>query len=367
MKKRYIFFLLTVSLFSIGCNDSPTSPPVPDLQLPLDLSQEWQTAPPETQNIDKNKLENALKAAENLANIQSLLIVRNGYLVSENYFNGNTANSLNHVRSVTKSVISALVGIAIREGVIQDREQPISNFMPGEASVLGGEKADIKIKHLLTMTSGFEWDESGGGEYSAWAGSGDHINYVLDKDLSAPPGGIFNYNSGAVHLLSVILTEASGMSTQEFLDEHLFAPLGVSNNDWEQDSRSYFNGGAGLQLRPRDMAKFGFLFMQNGTSGEKSIVPKAWVDESQSNLVNGTATFGSIQNLSYGLLWWVGNAAGHDVYFAWGYGGQFIFNVPALNTTIVATSLFRLAQADASAQERALLSLIGTQILPAFE
>lgn len=365
MKRFHAFFFSIVILYLCfiltGCKDNPTDPG----SAIIDLSNELSTASPASQNIDASQLEAAYQKAGQTTGLQSLLVLRNGLLVAEEYFSGYNENRLNHVRSVTKSVISTLIGIAIEKGFLQNTNQTLAEYLGPYAENLDAQKGQITIEQLLTMTSGFSWNETGGNEYSTWRSSVDQINYVIDKPLVATPGLQFNYNSGAVHLLSVILTRATGMSTLDFADKYLFGPLGISIVAWEQVSGNFYNGGAGLQFTARDMAKFGLLFLQNGFSGDQEIVPSAWVQQSWQQHQTLGFSFGAMQSVHYGYLWWMDKGQNHDAFLAWGYGGQFVYCVPDLNLVVIATSRWQLAAADASAQEQANLDLIINNVLPA--
>src|SRR5262249_18040106 len=144
---------------------------------------------------------------------------------------------------------------------------------------IDGSKAGITVDNLLTMTSGFAWDESTPAGYNEWALASDQINFLLARSLSDSPGTRFNYNSAAVHLLAAGLSQATSRTAQDFADENLFTPLGIRDRTWEVDNRGYNNGGAGLSLRSRDLAKIGQLVLQDGNSAARSVVPAAWINE----------------------------------------------------------------------------------------
>lgn len=187
----------------------------------------------------------------------------------------------------------------------------------------------------------------------------------LEKPLVAAPGQQFNYNSGTSHLLSAILTQATGMSTKAFADQYLFEPLGIRNISWERVSGDFDNGGAGLELDARDMVKFGFLYLQNGRSGQQQIVPAEWITRAWTQKRTLGFAFGPLKSVHYGYLWWMEKGGSHDAYFAWGWGGQFVYCVPSLNLVVTTTSQWQLSAANASAQEVANLELIVNGVLPA--
>ena len=226
-------------------------------------------------------------------NIHSLIIIHNDSLVMEEYFMGWTRDMLHYCFSATKSVISALIGIAIDQGKVGGLEEKLLSFFPeyDDISNLDERKESITLEHVLTMSSGFTWTPMDSEE--DMAKSSDWINYVLDLPMSDEPGTQFVYNSGGSHLLSGIITNKTGQSAEEFAEENLFNKLGINNWEWESDPRGITIGGWGLELYPVDMAMFGYLYLKNGSLNGKQIVPEDWVEES------------TIRHMpSYGYQWW---------------------------------------------------------------
>ena len=169
------------------------------------------------------------------------------------------------------------------------------------------------------------------------------------------PGSAFVYNSAAVHLLGVILEKATGMELEAYADRVLFGPLGIGQRAWEPVADGYVNGGSGLDLRPRDLARFGQLLLQDGWSGHRRIVPRGWVNEATGRRFSWTVSSGPVEHLSYGYLWWID--VDHAAYLAWGYGGQFIYVVPELDLVVVATTDWSGVSADVGAEALAAMSL----------
>ena len=310
-------------------------------------------------------LDQAYTRARETAGIRSLLVQRHGALIAEEYFHGARGDSLYQVWSVTKSVMSILTGIALEEGYLTSLDQTLEEFLPPIVDSLPADKGEISIRHLLTMTTGLEWHElDGGGEYNRWVTSDDMIQYVLDLPWVHTPGDVFHYHTGATHLLSVVLTEATGMSMLDFARRHLLDPLGIEEAEWWQDERGYYTGGMGLHLRPRDMLKIGELFLREGMWGGTRLLSQEWVRESTSPHVStGDAVpFGP----EYGYLWWIGRDQGRDFYFANGYGGQFILVAPDLDLVVVATSGWRsFTWAEAGAQWSDVIGVVVNDVLPA--
>ncbi len=319
------------------------------------------------QGIDPQLLEQAYARARAIPGIRSLLVQRHGVLVGEEYFHGSGPDSLDQVWSVTKSVMSILTGIALQRGDLASLDQTLDDFLGPVVDSLPADKGRITLRQLLTMTSGLQWHElDGGGEYNLWVTSGDMVQYAIDRPWASAPGTTFLYNTGAAHLLSAILTEATGTSTLDFASRFLFGPLGITRLDWWTDDRGYYTGGMGLNLRPRDMMTIGQLFLRQGVWQGAEVVSAAWVEESTAPHV---ATGNAIQfGPQYGYLWWIGQGQGRAFYFATGYAGQFILVAPDLDLVIVATSAWQgLSWNAAGSQWSAVADVIVNHVLPAVD
>jgi CubicO group peptidase (beta-lactamase class C family) len=366
--------LLPLVLVLAACVDSPTEATpfvetdVPPAVLPLDLREPWVLASPTSQAMDADALARAALEAADISRVRSLLVVRNGRLVLEQYFRGNHADSLNDVRSVTKSVMSTLTGIALEQGHLSGLDQTLGDFLGPELEGLDPGKAEISIGDVLTMTTGLEWPENNGSQsaYNDWIRSGDWVSHVLGQPLVDPPGSRFNYNSGAIHLLGIVLERATGQRLPDFADAHLFGPMGVDRVAWEAFSDGTFNGGAGIDIRPRDLARFGQLFLQDGHDGLHQRVPLAWVRTASRPAFSWQASYGTLSALSYGFLWWT-NGELPDAFFAWGYGGQLVYVVPSLQLVVVTTTEWRglSAEGGPDALTQSLLELVVDGIVPA--
>ena len=317
-------------------------------------------------DVDEGALGRALDEAASVPGLESVAVVRRGRLVAERYLGTATADAAHPVRSITKSVMSLLVGLGIERGVFTGPPETLASTLHPPLPALSGEQATVTLDHLLTMTSGFQWDEGGNvAEYNGWVLAPDQVEYLLARPFSAPPGQSWNYNSAAVHLLSAALTSASGMGTDLFADETLLGPLGIRERTWEVDHQGIPNGGAGLSLRTRDLAKLGTLVLQGGRSGATQVVPEAWV-RSTTRLARGTgAALAATGALGYGRLWWVGSMAGNELVLGWGYGGQFLAILPGMDLVVVTTARWQGIGSAAGSQEAAILGWIAGSILPA--
>ena len=284
--------------------------------------------------MDSEHLERLfLAVTERSIELHSVLIVRHGYIVTEAYFPPYEQDTKHDVWSVTKSFVSALVGIAIEKGYIDGVTQPVLDFFPDRAVAnRDSRKEAMTLEHLLTMTSGLDWSDGTQVQQMMW--SRDWVQFILDRPMAAEPGTQLNYNSGNTHLLSAILQQATGMSALDFTREHLFEPLGISVVTWESDPDGISIGGWGIQMTPRDMARFGYLYSNDGVWDGQQVVPAGWVRASVEEHVEIEEPI-EPWGLHIGYGWWV-----HQIgaYAAHGRGGQFIYVIPHLDMVVVFTS-----------------------------
>ena len=301
----------------------------------------WRTSPPEEQGMDSAMLDSvtAYIIANDLA-IEGVVVVRNGNIVFEEYPGSLFGKDKPHViHSVTKSFVSALLGIAIEQGYIEGIHARIVDlFSDRTMDNMDEQKESITLEDYLTMKAGYQWNEwrypytDQRNDYiKAIYYSSDPIQYVLDLPMMEDPGVRWNYNGGTSHLLSALVAETTGWDTLEFAREHLFGPLGITGVSWERDSHGIYKGGGGLYLTPRDMAKFGYLYLHNGMWDGKQIVPADFVAEA-------TQTHSTVDGYTgYGYQsWWT--CLGTDVYYAAGLLGQRIYVSPDLDIVVVFTA-----------------------------
>jgi CubicO group peptidase (beta-lactamase class C family) len=331
----------------------------------VDLASPWDLTTPGDTEMNEHALFLVGEAGTRIDRMRSLVVVRNGKLAYERYYHGATVDSLADVRSVTTSVLGALVGIAVESRYLDGIDQPITDFLDPSSFDIRPEHKFVTVGQLLTMASGLYWSSNNLGGYGEWIQSDMHVDYLLSRDFTSTPGESFTYNPGAVHLLSVVLEEAVGRPLQDFADEVLFRPLGIGQRSWERISSGYVNGSSGLDLRPRDLARIGQLYLQDGWSGTTSIVPERWVAETVQPQWPGLGSVGPVQDLSYGYLWWLDED--NEAFFAWGFAGQFIYVVPAHQLIVVATTDWQGVSEDvgSSALEEDVLGLIVHGVLSA--
>lgn len=271
------------------------------------------------------------------SNANAYLVVRSGKIVWEQYFEGTDVFDRHHLFSVTKSVLSALVGIALQEKFLQSVDQRVVDFFPERPVEKSSPLNLLTLRHLLSMTSGFIWPRIGWGRepmVERMRHSPDWAQFILGVPIRREEIGVFHYTSACSHLLSAILTRTTGQNACDYARERLFAPLGIQNVkpgvDWEEDSTHNSLGGWGLHLTARELARFGWLYTLNGRWQGQQIIPEEWIAES-TNRKNGTHT-------AYGYQWWLKELHGERVFAGLGVGGQFLFCVPGQDLVMVILS-----------------------------
>ena len=265
--------------------------------------------------------------------LRSTLISHRGELIVEAYFNGARRNRTTNVKSVSKSVMSAIVGIAIDQGHIEGVDKPIADYYDEFlADAEEPAKRRITVGHLLSMQAGLETTSFY--NYGAWVLSNDWRRFALEQPVRAEPGSRLLYSTGNTHLLSDIVTRTTGLSTLAFARQHLGQPLGFELASWPTDPQGIYFGGNNMELTPRQMLRFGQMYMNGGRFEDRQILRKEWVAASFTPRAESPREHGRY----YGYGWWIRSTAGFETPFAWGYGGQFILLVPELDLVVVTTS-----------------------------
>ena len=287
--------------------------------------------------------------ARALPRLHSLLVSQRGELIFERYYNGRKPGQPANIKSASKSIISALVGIALERGLIAGVRTPIVTFFPDLARDPDPGKRAITVEDLLSMRSGLEGTSNR--NYGAWVTSRNWVQHALARPMFAPPGAVMEYSTGNTHLLSAILTKTSGKSTWQFANEALGAPLGFTFPQWPRDPQGIYFGGNDMLMTPRQMIAFGELYLNHGRANGHQVLSERWVAKScegrrrefrpgdrRRDVLQVDAIPDPMRDRSYGYLWWVYEIGGHDTCFAWGYGGQYIFVVSDLDLVIVTTA-----------------------------
>ena len=313
---------------------------------------DWPKSDPSAQKLNKkilDRLVNKISEGKEFPDIHSLLVVRNGYLVVEEYFNGYKAEDIHMQQSVSKSFTSAVMGIAIEQGSIKGVYEKVLGFFKNKKNIknMDSKKASMKLKDLLTMRSGTDYHEG----YSSSPHS--QLNrlergwdkFYLNRPMESKPGTRFQYDSGGVILMSAMLKNRTGKHVDKFAEKFLFKPLGIKKYRWFKNKEAHPHTGGGLSLRPRDMAKFGLLYLRNGKWESKQVVPSWWVEESFKKHVKFSG-YRIRRQTGYGYLWWIQQpdpegSGKHDIYSARGAYGQFIFIIPEHRMVVVVTARTR--------------------------
>jgi len=339
MKKRtnsswVAAFLLFIILLS-ACQSEPEIQRTPELKTTYTPSSEWRVSTPEEQGFDPEMLNEMLENIEQQNwDVDNITIIRHGYKILDVSLGSYQADEPHLLYSCTKSVVSSLIGIAIEQGYIENVDVLLTNLFPDrEIQNLDARKQMMTLEHLLSMTSGFECRDS---YLYQWVGlnqmmnSDDWIQHVLDLPMEFQPGTHFEYCNGVSNLLSAIVQESTGMHTAAFAEQYLFGPLGIDTYSWEEDPAGIPLGFSELYLRPTDMARFGYLYLQGGVWDGEQLVSSEWVTASSTVKIEAN----TLQD-GYGYQWWI-DAAGY--YMALGYHGQFIFVLPEYDMVVVFVS-----------------------------
>ena len=318
-------------------------------RIPEKLNDGWEVSSLKKAGMDQKAIEeitdNILK--EKLKGIYSYLIVKNGKLVLEEYFKGHGRDELHEIYSVTKSFSSTLIGIAIDKGFIKSVEESVLDLLPQyKRFITDPQKYDIKLKHILTISTGLEWYERSypytdpRNSETQMVKTDDWMKFVLTRPLKETPGTVYNYNTGSVHLISAVLKNKTGLYAAEFAEKYLFEPLGINKYYWNRDKMGYQNTGAthgGLRLKPRDLAKFGLMILRKGNWNGEQIVSEKWIKEATKKQID---IYNNINDCGY--LWWPGfyKIKGKKSNFiaSYGYGGQTMYIVPEPDLIIILTA-----------------------------
>ena len=320
-------------LAGAGCQSGQA--PEPDASIPASPAVKASgTAEPAAASagLDSAQVAGVLARAEDLPRLRSLLVARRGSLLVERYYHGARASEPVNIKSASKSLLSALVGCAIAEGHLRGPEQSVAPFFE---DYLGAEvdprKREITVGHLLSMQAGLE--STSGAGYGAWVQSANWARYAVERPMVATPGGRMIYSTGSSHLLSAVLTQATGESTWRYAQGCLAGPLNIDLPRWRQDPQGIYFGGNEMRLTPRALVRLGTLYLGGGVFEGQRVLPAAWVRRSLEPRARSPWS-----GHRYGYGWWLKEAHGYRVFFAWGYGGQYVFVVPELALVVAMTS-----------------------------
>lgn len=332
-----------------------------DCGAPAAMSDGWEVSAPAQQGLDPTLICATGPGLAKLtgADPHGVVVVRNGVLVYEQYFDGDDmrgstwigiaphdADTLHNMESITKSAVALLVGIAFDRGLLQNLDAPILSFFPEYSDLRTPEKDRVTLRHLLSMTSGLDWPERAISSFSPgnilrWGFvSPDPYRFVLERPIEASPGTAWNYNSGGVWVLGAMLRKLAEQPVDQFAKEALFDPLGIKDWEWGRFPNGDPGTSGSLQLRPRDLAKLGQLVLDNGVWQGRRIVSADWIKQMTARQSPSRFSFGSWR--SYGYLWWQGRSSidNHEIDWvgAVGRGGQRLYVVPTLRLVVAVTA-----------------------------
>ena len=313
--------------------------------------------------LDPVRLDSMLAEAERIRPLSSLVVWHRGETVVERYYGGMRADRATNIKSASKTLLSPLVGIALRDSLIESVDVPLRRLVPDLYARLDGSTADdprkddIRLRHLLDMSSGLETTSFS--NYGAWAASPDWGWDQLRRPMECTPGRCYQYSTGVTHLLGIALAEAAGRDLRSWARDVLFEPLDIPLPAWDRSPRGYYLGGNNMALRPRDLLKIGVLYLNDGTWEGRRVLPAGWAEASWQ------PQFRSPWNdMGYGGLWWASDWGGERVFSAWGYGGQFLVVVPRLDLAVVATSALDRGERG---HNRRMRRFFDRHVIPAFQ
>lgn len=336
MKNLALFSIVVLSMMLDGKSQSTYV-----YNQPKNLDDGWATTSLKALQLDTSRIYNFFSQAHQGGNkLHSVLLVKNNQIVIEEYFKDHSATKQHDLRSVTKSIRSLLLGIAIDKGFIDSVDDPISKYLkqPVPTKNLDERKAQITIRHLITMSTGLDcndWDKDSKGQEDRVYRKKDWVQYTLNLPMINEPGTVSNYCSMGVLLLAEVISKASGMPINEFAEEHLFQPLGINNVSWGHTSnKKVIASGKRLYMTPRELAKIGQLVLNKGKWEDNRVVSEAWLEEA-------TTPKTKITGIDYGYLWWNFPFKSNNTTFmsklATGNGGQYIMVLPELEMVAIFT------------------------------
>jgi len=316
----------------------------------------WQVRTPSNFQMDVDALETAFSEAADMPPLNSLLIARGDSLVAAQAFRGMTLDQPTNIKSASKTVIGTLFGLAFAEGAFDTLHEPIRPHFP-ELPSDTARAAHLTPYHLLTMQAGLE--STSFGNYGAWVSSDNWVRDALERPMQQPPGTGMTYSTGTSHLLGVLVARALDEPLRPYAQRRLFDPLNVEIGAWQQDPQGQYFGGNNLAVSPRGLLRFGQIHLNDGTWNGERVLPEWWPALAWTPFVND-----AYRDFRYGFAWWIGDFDGIRTYFAWGYGGQFLFVAPDLNLVAVMTSSLTDRPANLGGYSERLMDFWRERVVP---
>jgi len=337
---RVLLFASVIILLLAGCGPSPADLAAVDY-TPLDVDDGLPISTPEAQGMDPDRIAKLYLDAADVETITSLLVLKNGQLIAEGYFHDGAVDRKARIQSVTKSYTSALTGIALEQGCLSSVDQKMMDFFPEFADeITDPRKNEITLQQMLQHRAGYPWEESSPELFEMMYG-GFRPHYLVDVPLVRDPGTGVEYSNLTSHLIGVIVARACDTDLLTFANEHLFGPLGTEPGEWIQHWDGYYSGHADLSLTPRDLAKFGLMYLDGGVYDGQQVVPADWVHDSLQTYSEDAWPYRigrNVNDMGYGYQWWSVRAGEHHYNMAWGHGGQQIALLADLDMVIVVTA-----------------------------
>jgi len=343
IKRLFGSFILLTSAFLIlstlvGCGPSTEELAAVDY-TPLPGG-DWEVSTPEGQGLDPELVAQLYYNASQMETIYSLLLFKNGYLIAEDYFNIGSPEQQVNIHSVTKSITSALVGIALDQDCLTSLDQKMMEFFPElENRVNDPRKKQITIRQMLQMRAGYPWEESTQ-ELFELLYSGFRNSTLVDVPLVRDPGSDVEYSNLTSHLLGIVVARACKTDLRSYAQEYLFSPLGIEPGFWQTDWEGNYLGFSDIHLSAHDMAKFGLMYLNDGEYDGTQIVPANWVHDSLQMYSENAWKIrvgSNWRDNGYGYQWWSVRAGDYRYNLAWGHGGQQIVLLEELDMVIVVT------------------------------
>ena len=374
-KWRQHFFLLITSLILILSMLAGCGPSAEDLNA-VDYSplsgDDWEVSTPEEQGLDPLLVSELYYNAAKLETLYGLLVIKNGQLIAEGYFNKGAVEQVSGRQSATKSYTSALVGIALDQGCLSSVDQKMLDFFPEFANqITDPRKEQITIQDMLQMRAGYPWEERTPPyvDLLFFSDNWHWLPHIVDFPLISDPGTEFSYSNLTSHLLGVIVARACDTDLKSYAQEHLFSPINAEVGKWTHDADNYYWGWGEIYVTARDMAKFGLLYLNEGEYKGNQVLSADWVRESLQRYSEDIKFAGAIsskagryfRDIGYGYQWWSASAGDHHFYYAWGHGGNLIILLDELDMVIVTTAdpLYDLVAEQGWKHEGPIIDLVG--------
>ena len=292
---------------------------------PRDDTADWSFSTPEAQGMNSSTLDAGLNSVSSNNRLLNITIIRNDNMVRERFYNGSQLGDSNNIHSGSKSLMVTYLAAAVDQGYITSLDDLVKDYLPGYS--FSGNENTLTIRHLMHMKSGYDWEE--GVDEEAIQTQFDWVGALTNRTMPSAPGTVFNYSSADTHLLSAVIQSATGKSTCEFAHEHIFEPINVYAERWGRDPQGVYSGGYNVYMTPREYAKIGKFILDIYNNGESNTFNDIIKDSFDVTTPDPW--------IGYGELWWTRTISGYDMVVGWGYGGQRLYLIPALNIVMVAT------------------------------